>query len=327
MQFSKRLMGFLRSARLGMVLIVLLIILSILAALIPQGMEDTFYMNNFPRLIVKSILLLHFHRFFYSGLFMIIAGLIFFNLALCTYQRFKNRRFKSYNIWPDIIHLGILVILAAGFVSILTRKESFYWLNAGEKIHLSNNEYILIEKLEFEKYPDGRAKDYITHISYFAKNAEKKTIMIRVNKPALAGKIKIYQQAWEEKQGVFLENQNGEVSQLTTGGVLGSASGEHIMLREIYFPEGITIPDEKISALFFLMRDKRKIAEITIKTGEKIAGFTMRQTVRTNQTGLNFITDPGEIFVLAGIIIILSGLCCTYASKTIKILKKQGDNS
>ena len=100
---------------------------------------------------------------------------------------------------PDIIHLGLLILVAGSILSASTRETVEVFAAEGDRIILPGEYELGIESFEFQTYTNGRPRDWITTVvlqepigGAFSKHA------IEVNHPLSVGNLKIYQSSFRE---------------------------------------------------------------------------------------------------------------------------------
>jgi cytochrome c biogenesis protein ResB len=117
---------FFRSVKLAVVLLLIIVILSIMATLIPQTQDPGLYFHAYPPLLARVVIALGFDDFFRSLLFPVPVGVFFVNLSVCAVDRLVRRsegRAKRRR-GPDLIHVGLLVLIVGAMVSVFFRREA-----------------------------------------------------------------------------------------------------------------------------------------------------------------------------------------------------------
>lgn len=187
---------FLRSIKLAVVLILVIIVL----ALFGSTMEN----------------------FFSTPLFLFPVGFFFLNLSVCTFHRIRSR-IKSgakKRFGPDILHIGLLVMIIGGVISATGRQEGGAWLSAGDRIDVPGDYTLILEDFRFLKYENGSPRDWISTVTV---EKEGKILFehrdIEVNKPLKLGNVKIYQASY------YIEEENSI-----------NASGLHMVIDPGYYP-------------------------------------------------------------------------------------------
>lgn len=262
---------YLSSVRLAVVLLILIILLSIIGTLIPQGQELSFYQNYLPR-VASLIVFLGFNHLYRSPLFLSLVFLFLLNLLFCSIKQLgaKLKRLKSkyglafdsscelesekirlklpkhlkadpnlliftlqkkkYQIktatendrklilarkgipglfGPEIVHLGLMIIIIGGLVSALLSYRTSIAFIEGETAKIPGKNFSLrLDKFTTEYYPNGSVKDWKSSVSVIEDNQVRASALIEVNHPFKYGGLNFYQmsygQDWE-KAAVELE--------------------------------------------------------------------------------------------------------------------------
>jgi len=141
-----------KSIRLALILIGYLVVTSIVATLIPQGKKISFYAQYFSYPVYRIIIGLNIDNFFRSLLFIIPLSIFTINLAVCTVTRIINR-FRSklpLRLGADIIHVGLLLLIFAGVITLFARKEGFVFLAPGDVVSLPNGYELKLKSFAFQ---------------------------------------------------------------------------------------------------------------------------------------------------------------------------------
>ncbi len=206
-----RIIRFLASVRLAVVLISILALLCGLATLVPQGLEESWYYSAYPAVVARAILAAGYDGFFSSITFMLLAGLFFINLFTCTLRRFLSqlKRGLQGRYGPDVLHIGILVLIASATLSGIFRVSVPIELAVGDGISLDQGITVQVTSLNAALHPDGRPKDWLTEVRVVTpRRPEGFDSVIRVNKPLSIGGASLYQYSWKQ----------GEVAKIWAGG-------------------------------------------------------------------------------------------------------------
>lgn len=309
----KSVYNFLKSVKLAVYILVALTITTLLASLIPLGMESDYYLTNYG-FTGRLLLVTGFHNFFHSLPFFALMALFILNLSLCTFHRIRQhyRRGRAKNVGPDIIHIGIIVIVLGGALSLLTRDEQFNWFQQGDLFRLYNRYELKVATVEFFKYPDGRPKDWITHIELKEGEGAFKAVKIEVNRPLKVGGLKIYQNSYNELHSLKLADAEGNETLLSSKEVIPIDGVEH------YFKgiDNVQGDGQSYRELVFLKRENIGGYEtVRFRPDEMIGLYRVVDYSSQLHTGLKFVRDGGLIPVWAGIILVLLGVCWTYGIK------------
>jgi len=212
-----KILKYFRSIHFGAALISLFIVFFILGIVIPQNQATDVYADLYPKRISDIIIFLGLNDIYRSFIFVFLSFLFVFNLSYCSvYRIFKNIKIKRLYFGPDIIHIGLLVIIVGGVVSSITRLEDYIVAIEGDSIKISEDITIIVGDIEKETYPDGSPKSYQTNVSVSA-NGEITKKSIKVNSPLKISGITVYQNNYgltefnEEYTGLKFIKDNGDV--------------------------------------------------------------------------------------------------------------------
>lgn len=161
---TDRIYSFLKSIKLAAFLLVLIGIFAIIGGIIPQGKSLEFYLSHYPK-FAKTIQGLGFDHIFTSLPFLALVALFTVNLTVCTVHRFgtemaKPREKRKHG--PDLLHIGLIVIIFGSILSARTRTEEMFYLAKGQHLHLPDKMVLQIMALSEEKYDTGRVRSWTT---------------------------------------------------------------------------------------------------------------------------------------------------------------------
>lgn len=305
---------FFRSVKLAIVLILIITITSIIATLIPQNRDVSFYTETYSRISSWLILTIGFNSFFKSSLFLAASALFFVNLAVCAYDRLAGRIRKKAKkrFGPDILHIGLLILLVGGMITFTGRQEAFVSLAVGEDVKLTGGYRVILEDFQFLKYENGRPRDWISTVR-LEKDGEtiREAFSIEVNTPLKAGNKKIYQSSYTVNNVLFISDPEGNIYQLTPGQII-PVGEEGMIFRDI-----VTDPSGSgdFVTIFELWGDHEIKERIVLSVSDKIDIYTIEGIDSKMTTGLQIVSDPGYYTVLIGLILLTIGLFLTYYQK------------
>lgn len=198
----KFLYTFFRSTKLAIALILYIAGMSAIATFIPQGRGEAFYLARYAPIAARVILFTGFDRFFTGYLFIFPMVLFFTNLLVCSAGRLveelRGRRKRFFG--PDIIHLGMLLLIVASVFTASSRREMFLFAAEGDGIALPGGQTLTITSFDFITYEGGRPKDWITTVALRTEGGTEEH-KIEVNRPLKVGDMKIYQSSWRDGEG------------------------------------------------------------------------------------------------------------------------------
>ncbi|MGZ5498227.1 MAG: cytochrome c biogenesis protein ResB [Candidatus Aminicenantales bacterium] len=97
----------------------------------------------------------------------------------------------------DVVHLGLLVIIAGGFTSGLGSRRAELSLTDGQTADVPHAAFQLrLDKFDTEYYPQGGVKDWKSTVSVIEGGAPVLTRIIEVNEPLTYKGISVYQQSY-----------------------------------------------------------------------------------------------------------------------------------
>lgn len=296
----------LKSIRLALVLIVLLVAGGAAASLIPQGRPPEYYGGHFPKLVAQLVLAAGFDRYFSSALFLLPALGLFVNLSACTLARFLGqlRRSQGRRFGPDVLHLGLLVLLVGAVLTFSGRQEGSVSLRPGDQVELPGGYLLRLLDFTYLKYEDGRPRDWISRVRVEKDGrAVEESFDIRVNQALSVGSIKIYQSSHGQEEQLALKDSRGTELLL--------ARGERVAL------EGAAAVFMAVEGELAVVnwRDASGSSVRRIRAGDRLGGYESGGMRLVSFTGLQAVSDPGYPVVAAGFVLLLAGLSMTFARK------------
>ena len=97
----------------------------------------------------------------------------------------------------DVVHIGLLVILAGGFTSGLAGRRSELALSDGQMADVPRASFsVRLDKFETEYYPQGGVKDWKSTVTVIERGAAVLTRTIEVNRPLTYRGVSFYQQGY-----------------------------------------------------------------------------------------------------------------------------------
>ena len=310
----QKLFLFFKSVKLAVVLLIFITVTSVLATLIPQAKELAFYYHTYPQFLASLIVNLQLDNYFRSFLFIVAAVLFFVNLGVCAVERlvreFTGRRKKRFG--PDLIHVGLLILIIGSLVTFVARREGSMYLAAGDEVKLPSGHMLRLESFEFLTYDDGKPKDWISTVDVF-KDDELviDSFPIEVNKPLRVGRIDLFQSSYAEEARVQFTDPSGRRVSVSQGKPLETPEA-------VYAFSGIfsdsDAPDGT-AAYFEKYVNRENVGTVRVIPDDEIDGWVVGALGVFNVTGLQAVIDPGFVPVLIGLIMTALGLTITYLQK------------
>jgi hypothetical protein len=296
---------FLKSVRLAVVLLLLITALSILATLIPQGRPPEYYFHRYPPLLARSIMALGLSGFFRSWLFLLPCVLFFLNLSVCTVDRIVRRRGVKRRYGPDLIHVGLLVLIIGALFSTWGRWERTYYLGIGESVDLPRGFRLRLLDYVDRRYPDGRPKDWVSTVEATRRDrVMAASFPIEVNRPLRLPGMKIYQTGFSRIETAWLRDGSG---------ALGAIHGGEGFRWEGYLLVFTGIEEER--AVFERWEGHALAQRLRLAPSQAIGPYTIAELSSRDLTGLKAVRDPGIVPVFAALGLVSAGLGLTFLQK------------
>jgi hypothetical protein len=302
----------LTSVRLALVLIAGIVLLAALSTLVPQGMSGDWYTAHYVPAVAGAILFLRFDVFFRSAIFLALVGLLTVNLGFCTVNRLVGRatRKEAPRHGPDLIHLGILVLIVGGLVTGLGRREQDIAMVEGDEASIGSGYHLALRSLQFLAYADGSPRDWISTVGVTRTGSPEVSVAsIRVNHPLRLRGITVYQAGWEVTGTLRLRDKSGV-------DVPPPAPGDYFMMGDSRWVfDGFLHDGQAWSAAFSRYRGRELVERRTLRPGDAIGPFTVIAVDARDRTGLKVVRDPGMAPFLAALVLISAGMCLTFIQK------------
>jgi hypothetical protein len=305
---GRALFELLKSVRLAAGLIAWLAVTGMLAALVPQAREAAFYGQAYPPLVGRLIVSSGFSRFFTSVLFLAPAALFFANLAACSLDRFLReiRRPSRRRHGPDILHLGLLVLVAGAVLTFAGRQVGSVQLAKGEGVEMPGGRLLVLDDFAYLAWDDGRPRDWISTVSVRREGkTEVDSYALKVNRPLRLGRISVYQVSHALESVLAVTDPSGAERLLAPGGE-ASHAGEVLSFMA---------RDHGSGAAVVRLQAGGEVRVLHLAPGDRAGGFLVSGLRDRDISGLQAVVDPGYPVVLAALALVSAGLFLTFARK------------
>lgn len=217
--------------------------------------------------------------------FFVIIGAFQVNLGACTIRRVLRRPHRAVRDWmPDLIHIGLLVLVAGAGVSAYGRSEQAVALSAGDTFRLGDRWEL--ELSETRREADNWVSAFV--IADATEGSERRGAT-RVNAPLAVGPYRLYQTGWDESPVVALEYEDGRTYTMAAGE--GFQTGEELFLFERGSGDSFDL---------VWTRDGQEIGRLDVEIGQEIGGLIVVGVERIARTVVTIVRDPGAGIALAG---------------------------
>ena len=309
---ARSLYALLTSARLAVVLIVVIAVLSLLATFVPQGRPESWYQANYPPAVSQSIRFLHLTNMFSSALFLVPVCLFTLNLGFCSVDRFvrRVRTGAPRRYGPDLVHIGLLVLIAGGLVTALGREEQTQFLAEGAESGIGSGYTIRLLSFQFLRYDNGSPREWISTVDVTRDGRrEIASFPIEVNHPLRLRGLTVYQSSWDVEGTLRLKDSDGrDVPPPSPGDYFDQ--GDSRWLFSAFKQDGTTW------AVVFQRYRVRALEETRVlRPGDTIGPFVVTGITAREITGLKTVRDPGLAPFLAAVVLITGGLALTFLQR------------
>jgi cytochrome c biogenesis protein len=299
---------FFRSVRLAVVLLLVLTALSLLATPIPQGREPAFYFHTYPPRLAQLITSLGYSNFFKSWLFLAPCLLFFVNLAVCAVDRIvvRLRRKARRRYGPDLVHIGLLLLIVGALLSAMRRQEGTFYLGKGDSIDLPMGYRLKLLEYVDRRYEDGRPRDWISTVQA-ARGGRvlADSYAIEVNRPLRLRGLRIYQASFQREDTAMLRDPDGQLVPIH-GGEAFRWEKSVLVFAAI---------DGEL-AVFERYENHAKVEELWRAVSQFIGPYTITELSTRELTGLKAVKDPGFGLVVAALLVVAVGLAFTFTQKS-----------
>ncbi len=301
----------LKSVRLAIGLLATIAAGSLLATLIPQGQDSEAYFKAMPKILAELVTQLGLTRYFSSLLFLLPMLALFLNLGACTIDRFTRELKKkaAHRHGPDILHVGLLVLIAGSLMSFSGRQEGTVRLAPGESVELPGGETLNLVSFDFHQYEDGRPKDWVSKVTVTKGGMPvKPETEIRVNRPLRLGSLTLYQSSYSQDFALAVTAPDGTETRVARG---GSYKAEGL---DLFY---MTTEPVQGGGMQIVARVKSAAGASALrvpKEGVQIGAFRAA-LLPSLSTGLEAVVDPGYLVVLVALALVGLGTALTFIQK------------
>jgi hypothetical protein len=318
----------LTSIRMAIWLLSYLLIGSILATLIPQGLADAEYYTIYPKLVAQLVVQTGFKGFFGSIIFIIPVLVFFANLSACTVKRFIRELKKRgiHHHGPDILHVGLILLVLGSLWSYSGHQEGSVTLAPGDSVNLPDGSVMSLVDFTFERYEDGRPADWTSIIDV---KKDGKTMVdkaeVRVNKPLRYAGLTFYQASFSELPSLVLADKDGREVVLAQGEerVFGTTS-YFFMAPESQATAGMpgaldagqaAPAGQSGRAILSVTPTMGEAKTLRAAPGDQVGDLKVIGIRAQLATGIQAVDDPGYPLVFVAFLLIALGTAVTFIQK------------
>ncbi len=247
----------------------------------------------------------------FRGVFFLLPAALFaLSLLSCTVDslvRRPRRRLTGYS--HDVIHVGVLILIAGGALTLLGAREDEVILQVGESV-------VIAGEWEVQLLDSVRSAENWESVLSVRKNGETvRTETVSVNNPVTIGGVRLLQQSWAKERALILEDSGGNRHFMVPGE--GFVSGAIALVLE-------ERQDAPLGLQFVRYSEEMRTGEVFVETGMIVAGLTVVDTELRVRSGLQAVRDPGAPVAMAGAIILVTGMLLFMTKKIREEKKRDG---
>ncbi len=201
---------------------------------------------------------------------------------------------------PDLVHLGVLLLIAGGIITATARQEALFYMAEGDQVVLNREHLMTLRSFRFDRYPDGRPRDWVSTVEV-ARGHEgaAKPFAIEVNRPLRVGGLKVLQTSYGREARATLADSSGSERLIRSTGALRMGQ-RALVLAGIEEPGG--------RAIFEEWEGRTRTRVLRAAVSEKVGEYVVRAISEVDVTGLKVVHDPGFAVVVAAVALVATGL-------------------
>lgn len=297
---------YLRSIRFFFLIAALLVVFAGLASLIPQNIGEEAYTARYGVTTSGFILAIGLDRFYRSPLFFILGGLLELNLLACTIprlaRRLRHRQTRLFSFAPDVIHLGLAVLIVGGVVTFAFRDEAEFTGTVGQTFSHAGVTVVATGARELVD-DEGVVLSWEIDLRH-----DGQTRTVAINDPTGIGDYRAYFRHFQERAIAELRFSMADAEALTL------RAGEGLQARDgtVLTFEGLA---EDGDGLFRVDYPDEETERLKAEAGAEIFDLIFRPAGVETVVGFRLARDPGRPVLLAGFIVLAVGLGMFAAQK------------
>ena len=330
----KKIFNFLKGMPFSFILLGIISFACIVGSVIPQGQSIAYYMENFGARKGNLIIAFSFDDIFRCWWFIALAGLLCFNLILCSISRIKSvsaawKRTKRIGIWGSwLTHLGLLLLIISFALSQYTSYEEEIYGIPGSSQPLGNTGLqIAIDSFDVRLRDDYTVEQYVAGLTVSNEKGEKQRGEASVNYPFKAFGYSFYQNSmgWANYVDIYKDGELVRTDLLCAGEYTYPDDFPALVIMfNKFYPDFAEKADGSFYTVTPLLKNPRSLYGIfyngnlmsmdIVKPGELITvhnyGFVLRDPVQ--YTLIVGKTDPYAWTVLVAASVLIAGLVLSF---------------
>lgn len=247
---------------------------------------------------------------FRSVFFLLPSALFALSLLTCTVDSLVRRPRRPLTGYAhDVIHVGVLILILGGALTLLLSQEDRVTLQVGERATVRGEwEIELTDSVRTET-------NWESTLEVRREGVSVATEVLSVNNPVTVGGARLLQDTWGERPALILANAQGQRFAMLPGEGLASQDTS-IVLEEA--------EDTPLGVRFARFENSERTGDVAIERGVEIAGLTVVGAERRVQSGIQVVYDPGAPVALVGAIFLVTGLGLYVMKKAREETRREG---
>lgn len=316
-----KLLAALSSVKLFIVIAAVAAVLAVSATVIPQGEEAGYYGQRFGPIVGGLIVAIGLDEFFSSRLLFILAVAAELNLALCTLPRLVRRVRTDHRradrrivrlaarYAADVIHLGLLLVIAAALVSIAAADRREVLVRTGETITFRGRSFTVVDSREVTG-ATGEFEDVVLGwdidlAAALVGEAATERLTIGTNRPARYGSLRVYFLHWSREPQIDLRGDDGSIYPMLPGEGFALADGRALVFDGL---SGRSGTDPAGLAFSLIGPEGRVEQSIEYPIGATLGPYVISAVESVPLVGFRLVYNPARPPAIIAMVFVVIGM-------------------
>ncbi len=221
MKHLKKILSFIHSMKLAVILLFLIVLACVAGSLITQNQPVVYYEAYYGSAMARVISVMQLDRIFTCWWFLVLVAVLCVNLLLCSILRFKSvyNRSRRYHdlrhrvsVWgPWLCHVGMLLLIAGFALGQVYSFEAYVYGVPGQTKQVEGTDYSLrIDDFQILLRDDDTVEQYVADLTVIHDtDGTEVSGTAKVNHPMDAFGMRVYQNStgWACQVDVYREEQ------------------------------------------------------------------------------------------------------------------------
>lgn len=303
----KRILAVIASVRFFVLVALALGIVALAASFVPQGLPAVEHEQRMGPVLWPIVRALGLHSVRTSPLILALVALMETSLLACTLPRLvrrlrHHRSLAVATFAPDIIHLGLAIVVAGGFAQLAFGQE---WRYDGPiDGTLAVGDEVIRVTAAGELYTD---RDVLSGW-YVEVRAGGDRVRFGSNDPATTAVGRLHFRNYTERGTVTLSAGDRELELAVGEGLAGEGGGAVILLaadeEAAVFADVSELPADEARIAGAI----REAARVTVSAGETLGSLVVAELRSQTRVAFTVSRNPGRVPVLVGLVLLAIGM-------------------